>query len=138
MASKNRKLREQFSSEFAACASALRGVTAWVNGATSPSREELRAKIGENGGLFEAFMGPSVTHVVCERLATATRLRLKKAVAGRSLKVVTPAWVLDSIREGRKLPEAGYAVEGMTEVGQKNISSFFGGGGKKAKTRKGK
>lgn len=143
MASKNRKLRAQFAEEFATSGGtdALRGVTCWVNGATTPTREELRVSIGKGGGAFETYMGPAVTHVVCERLATATRVRLQKAVGGRSLKVVTPAWVVDCVREGRKVSEAGYAVDGMTEKGQKSISVFFSGGsgaGGKKKTKIGK
>lgn len=136
MASKNAKLRSQFAQEFAGAATVLAGVTVWVNGATTPSREEMRVAVGAAGGKFETYFGPAVTHVVCERLSTATKTRLNKAVTGRSLKIVTPAWVVDCFTERRRMAEAGYAVEGVVEKGQKGISAFFESGAKKG--RKGK
>lgn len=136
MASKNAKLRSQFAQEFAGAATILCGVTVWVNGATTPSREEVRVAVGAAGGAFETYFGPAVTHVVCERLSTATRTRLKKAVTGRSLKIVTPVWVVDCVKEGRKVAEAGYAVDRVVEKRQTGISAFFGSGSKQAREGK--
>jgi hypothetical protein len=131
MAAKNRKLRAQFAAEFAGARAAgsggaLSGVTAWVDGATRPPRERLRTLLGENGGALETYLGAGVTHVVCERLADATRVRLRKRVRTSGLKVVTPLWVVRCVEEGRRLPEAGFEVAGMGDPGQANIASFFG------------
>lgn len=133
---KNQKLRDQFAAEFSKAVPGtrsgadglFRGVTIHVNGATRPSREKLRALVGEQGGLFETYLtAGAVTHIVSEQLAAATRLRFRKMVKSGSVHVVTPAWVVDSATAGRLLPPADYAVPGMTEPGQNSIASFFGG-----------
>lgn len=134
MRAKNQKLRDQFEAEFAgsgegksrSTCDVFRGITIHVNGATRPSREELRVLVGERGGGFEAYLTAGVvTHIVCERLAAATRLRFRKMVKSRSVHVVTPAWLVDSAAAGKILPVADYSVPGMTEPGQKSVASFF-------------
>lgn len=125
MIEKQRKLREQFSSEFCAFTSAIfDAVVIWVDGYTTPSRLQLRQLIGERGGRLETYFSvDKVTHIVAETLATATRKRLKNMTA--AFKVVTPKWVVDSIQRGVRLPEKNYSVHGMTDPSQKNVASMF-------------
>jgi hypothetical protein len=131
---KVRKLREQFDADFAdregpPCAgnhSLFAGVTVWVDGATTPSREQIRELVGARGGRFETYFTPDcVTHVICKTLAQATRLRLQKIVGAKRISVVDPTWITDSIGSDRLLPAARYPVQGMTDPSQRSIASFF-------------
>lgn len=119
-------------------ATALRGVCIWVDGRTQPSREELRALVGRAGGRFETYFHRAlVTHVVGTHFPPNKAAELRKMVAtsgsgssrgkgsaGRQLPVlhvVTPQWVVDSVREQRRMPEWRYGVSDVCASG--------GGGG---------
>lgn len=125
MVEKQRKLRQQFSSEFRTPTSTIfDGVVIWVDGYTTPSRLQLRQLIGARGGKLETyFSADRVTHIVAQTLAAATRKRLNHMTA--PLKVVTPKWVVDSIQRGVRLPERDYPVRGMTDPLQKSVASMF-------------
>lgn len=104
----------------------LRGVVLWVDGYTSPSRLRLRDLAGRHGGALETYFDADVvTHVVAETLAAATRIRLQKCVSAARVRVVTPAWVVDSVRHARRLPESRYPVTGMRQRAQKTIPDIF-------------
>jgi BRCT domain, a BRCA1 C-terminus domain len=131
---KVQKLREQFDADFAdragtPCAGNARlfeGVNVWVDGATTPSRDQIRELVGTRAGRLETYLIPDcVTHVVCETLAQATRLRLRKMVDSKRISVVTPRWITDSIATDKILPTAQYPVSGMTDPSQRSIASFF-------------
>lgn len=132
MEAKNQKLRKQFSQEFSHAPESekkrlFRDVTVWIDGATKPSREELRAIIGNHGGRYETYLTPGmVTHIVAQQLAHATRLRLQKMVSSKRAHVVKPDWILDSVNSGKLLPVADYALDGMNDPSQKSIRNFFG------------
>lgn len=131
------KLRDQFANDYRETSdekgaeleskdrSLFRGVTIWVDGATRPNRDELRDIVGSQGGRFETYLTGAVTHVICTRLAQATKLRLRKMVHSKRVHVVRPEWVEEAVRT-RKLPSvAKFSVDGMAEKGQKSITAFF-------------
>ena len=136
MQEKTRKLREKFASEFDSDDKGdsskepqngiLEGVTIWVDGLTKPGREELREIVGKHGGEFEVYCTGKVTHVIAEKLATATRLRLGKMESGRKrIWVVRPSWVVESVKKGIRLDEGDFKVEGMGDPRVKSINKFF-------------
>lgn len=125
MRAKTRKLRAQFGREYGGVrGGALSGVVAWVDGYTTPTRLQLRDVLGRHGGALETYFTDRVTHVVAETLAAATRKRMK-GMTKRTFKVVTPAWVVQSVREGRRLDEADFQVKGMGEPGQRSVANMF-------------
>lgn len=128
MRHKNRKLREQFSAEYTsegATSSALKGVVAWVDGYTRPTRMQLREILGRNGGSLETYFTPGrVTHIIAETLAAATRKRLK-GMTKSSFKVVTPLWIVKSVEAGRILDERQFQVKGMKDPTNKSVADMF-------------
>lgn len=53
------------------------------------------------------FASTSVTHVICLQLAGSKAEQLSKS---KSLRIVRPDWVVDSVKEGRLLAESKYSV----------------------------
>ncbi|CAK7567717.1 MAG: deoxycytidyl transferase [Sporothrix epigloea] len=94
----------------------FKDVTIHVASYTQPPPEELRRMLVLHGAQFIKYLDykTMVTHIV------ASTLPPKKADEWRRLRVVRPAWVVDSIAAGRLLPWSDYRLihEGP---GQKQI-----------------
>jgi len=132
MAVKEHKLREQQRKDAQAATGCqnldsgpMRGVCIWVDGRTDPPREVLRTLITRAGGRFETYLHRDlVTHVVATHFAKGRAKELRRAAqklgggAGRALNVVSPAWVVDSVRAGRPLPEWKYSVDDVSRDAQ--------------------
>jgi hypothetical protein len=84
----------------------FRGLVFYVNGATEPPQNELREMLVKNGGEFQYHHSGRVTHVVAEQLSGTKTLKL-----GPSHHVVRPAWILDSIAKGTRLPTTKYEMD---------------------------
>ena len=83
----------------------LAGVAIHVNGYTQPSSDELRRLIGIHGGHYLNYFQRGTNHyVICCNLSKA-----KKADWLRY--AVRPAWIVDSINIGHRLPVADYYLE---------------------------
>ncbi|KAF2457675.1 hypothetical protein BDY21DRAFT_391902 [Lineolata rhizophorae] len=84
----------------------FRGVVAHVNGYTQPSLQDLHKLIVTHGGGFQQYLDgkTAVTHII------ASSLTPKKKVDFRKYRVVKPAWVVDSVKEGKLLPWDRYRV----------------------------
>ncbi len=99
------------------------GVVVYVNGLTGifsppfflhpktnaalaePPADTLKRLLQQHSGEYSAFNIPSlVTHVLATNLCDAKLKATPKQV------VVTPAWVVDSIAAGRRLPVADYIL----------------------------
>ncbi|KAJ5129731.1 uncharacterized protein N7515_005770 [Penicillium bovifimosum] len=82
------------------CPLIFRGVVAHVNGYTQPSLQDLHRLIVSHGGGFLQYLdGKTVaTHII------ASALTPKKREEFRRYRIVSPAWVTESIRAGRLLP----------------------------------
>ncbi|KAI8825940.1 BRCT domain-containing protein [Fimicolochytrium jonesii] len=96
----------------------FKGCCFYVNGyQNGVSDLDLRALIQRHGGTLSITLGMrTVTHMVCTALAGG---KTQKLLAGRkptTLRIVRPEWVLDSVKEGRRLPERGYGVIGAEDV----------------------
>lgn len=85
----------------------LRGCAIYVNGRTDPPYAELRRLILLHGGRFVPYLDAKrdVTHVV------TTDLTPQKRREFQALRVVRPAWVVDSCRLRAPQPCAVYALE---------------------------
>jgi len=78
-----------------------------VNGYTNPSVQVLREMITSNGGLFHAYLDTKglVTHVVASNLTGVKVHQLKH------MKIVRPEWIVDSVKQGVRLPWQDYRLE---------------------------
>lgn len=85
----------------------LRGCAIYVNGRTDPPYSELRRLILLHGGRFVPYLDAKrdVTHVV------TTDLTPQKRREFQTLRVVRPAWVVDSCRLRAPQPCAAYALD---------------------------
>ena len=100
------------------------GVSIHVNGITDPPWIDLKDIMLANGGRFANYYSRvSVTHIVCAGLTAAKLAALKKADRNHP-PVVRPAWVTESLKAGKLLPCASFALEGTLEPGQRRIAAF--------------
>eukprot|EP00931_Biecheleriopsis_adriatica_P105291 TRINITY_DN79853_c0_g1_i1.p1 TRINITY_DN79853_c0_g1~~TRINITY_DN79853_c0_g1_i1.p1 ORF type:complete len:620 (-),score=116.18 TRINITY_DN79853_c0_g1_i1:37-1896(-) len=117
MVEKNRKLKEQFAaaalsssatSAGEAAKSIFQGLSFWMTGRTCLPDQELKRLIVENGGVYEQYGFTRVSHIIADNLAAGNQTwgELKRRM--KRGHVVTSSWVLDSIKEGRRLPETRY------------------------------
>ncbi|KFZ03359.1 hypothetical protein V502_11020 [Pseudogymnoascus sp. VKM F-4520 (FW-2644)] len=94
----------------------FRGIVAHVNGYTQPSLNDLHKLIVIHGGGFVQYLDgkTTATHII------AANLTPKKAIEFRNYRIVKPAWIVDSVANGKVLPWQSYKVldEG---VGQKTL-----------------
>lgn len=88
-----------------------------INGRTDPDIMTLRKLIVINGGKFVHHLKnkSSATHIVAEHLPP------KKRHEFANCKVVRPAWIMDSIKNGKILNWALYRIDGLNPFGQKQI-----------------
>ncbi|AOW06891.1 YALI0F09141p [Yarrowia lipolytica CLIB122] len=93
----------------------------YVNGYTRPSANELRRMIVIHGGVYLTNLHLSgktgVTHIV------ASNLTKKKKLEFQSYKVVTPDWVVDSVKESKVQDWAKYRL--IVDTGNKNVLGLF-------------
>ena len=73
MANKVRKLREQ-NEGILQQSMLFHGIVIYVNGYTTPSKEELRQLIVQHGGQFEAYQTSKITHMIATHIPD-TKLR---------------------------------------------------------------
>ncbi|PWN20121.1 hypothetical protein BCV69DRAFT_277889 [Microstroma glucosiphilum] len=85
----------------------FQGCTIYINGHTVPPYAELRRLIVLHGGNFMAYLDQKspVTHIV------ASNLTPKKRVEFAAYRVVTPQWITESIRLGKRLAWHDFKVE---------------------------
>ncbi|CUS20815.1 LAQU0S01e15258g1_1 [Lachancea quebecensis] len=88
----------------------------YINGRTFPDRLQLHQMIIIHGGSFKHFLSgkKSVTHII------ASNLTAKKRIEFQNYKVVTPAWVTESIAASKRLPWQDYALI-TGEYGQQKL-----------------
>ncbi|KAI0405963.1 BRCA1 C terminus domain-containing protein [Xylaria palmicola] len=119
------------------------GVVVYLNGSTHPliSDHKLRHVLAEHGGSMSSHLGRRrVTHVILGRPAAAgagagaggglAGGKLQREIArtgGAGVKYVGVQWVLESIRAGRRLPEARFADLKIAARGQSSVYGLFSG-----------
>ncbi|EIN07940.1 hypothetical protein PUNSTDRAFT_135458 [Punctularia strigosozonata HHB-11173 SS5] len=82
----------------------FKGLSLYINGYTDPPEHKLRELIVQHGGTYQAYMDQKsyITHIITSTL-TAAKIR-----EFARMKVVTPAWLVDSIAQGALLPWQAY------------------------------
>ncbi|KAF9519523.1 hypothetical protein BS47DRAFT_1358126 [Hydnum rufescens UP504] len=83
----------------------FKGVQIYINGRTEPPLQELRTMILEHGGIFTLIWIENLcTHIV------ATQLTPNKVKEYAQMKVVTPAWIVESVQQQALLPWRNYIL----------------------------
>ncbi|KAK7202772.1 hypothetical protein BZA70DRAFT_251773 [Myxozyma melibiosi] len=96
----------------------FKGCCIYVNGYTNPSITELHRIIVLHGGKFSQYLDSKteVTHII------ASSLTPKKLVELRTSRVVSPAWIVDSVNQGRLLPWHDFRI-GIPRTSQKFLET---------------
>ncbi|KAI9762544.1 MAG: hypothetical protein M4579_000347 [Chaenotheca gracillima] len=130
------------------------GLVFYVNGSTTPlvSDHMLKYQIAQSGGRVAIHLGRrQVTHVIIGRpigrqdsemtsnqpgqgrveagggMAAGKLQKEVKRVGGCGVKYIGVEWVLESIKAGKRLPEARYPGVRTTAAGQKSVYDIFSG-----------
>ncbi|KAI3326011.1 BRCA1 C terminus domain-containing protein [Xylariaceae sp. AK1471] len=115
------------------------GVVVYVNGSTHPliSDHRLKHVLAEHGGKMSSHLGRrKVTHVILGRpagtgcgsgggLAGGKLQREISKIRGPAVKYVGAQWVLESIKAGKRLPEARFADLKMASKGQQSVYGLY-------------
>ncbi|XP_022662442.1 DNA repair protein REV1-like [Varroa destructor] len=108
MTAKIQKLEIQFQADnrqFEKKSDIFQGVSIHVNGYTQPPADELRRLIGVHGGGYMNYFVRGANHfVICCNLSKAKKTDWLRYA-------VKPEWIVDSIKEGRRLAVADYYLE---------------------------
>lgn len=137
MVEKNRKLKEQFAAAAAKAEHAegsgdgakppvFRGLTFWMTGRTCIPDQELKRLIVEHCGVYEQYGYTRVTHIIADNLASGNQTWRELRKRTKRGHVVASSWVVDCVREGRRIPEARYLPKCLAE--SSTILSFVDGG----------
>lgn len=113
----------------------FRGLTLYINGSTHASGVSdhyLKSLFVQNGGSLSIALGRrTVTHVIVgtgKGLLAAGKIQKEVTkVRGKGIKYVTAKWVIDSVENGKRLPETRYqgvhvAMKGQMGIGGKTTS----------------
>lgn len=124
----------------------LAGLTFYINGSTYPliSDHKLKQLISQHGGRLSIHLGRNtVTHVIIGApsghgskvgngagggLAGSKIQKEIAKVKGKGVKFVEVAWLVESIKAGKRLPEAGFVGLKLAAKGQGSVYGLFGGG----------
>ncbi|KAM0552505.1 hypothetical protein ACHAPJ_007833 [Fusarium lateritium] len=115
------------------------GVVAYVNGSTFPliSDHKLKQLITEHGGQMSLHLGRRrVTHVILGRpagghagagggLAGGKLEKEIRKTAGCGVKFVGAEWILESLKAGKRLPEARFSNTKMAPKAQGSVYGLF-------------
>ncbi|OMP85048.1 DNA repair protein REV1 [Diplodia seriata] len=115
----------------------FRGLCFYINGSTAPmiSDHRLKQLLAMHGASTSIALGRrTVTHVIlgCSGEGGAggglAGGKLQKEIArvgGKGLRYVGVEWVVESVRAGKRLPEAGFSNLKIAAAGQKSVYGMF-------------
>jgi len=124
---KLREIQQQPHSEMVK-SSIFKSCIMFINGYTNPPIEELRRLIHQHGGETIAYRAIRITHFVCNNFTDA---QLKAEYSKIRLNVqnrvhnVTSAWILDSIKQMKRLDENHYSPQGLSFQHGRDISTML-------------
>ncbi|KAL8681265.1 MAG: hypothetical protein Q9224_006868, partial [Gallowayella concinna] len=118
------------------------GLCVYINGSTAPLVGDHRLKqlLAENGARVSIALGrKTVTHVVLgtpNGAASASKgaggglaaTKIQKEISrvgGKGVKYVGVEWVLESLKAGKRLPEAQFSNITLAAKGQKSVYGMF-------------
>ncbi|KAF2102177.1 hypothetical protein NA57DRAFT_17540, partial [Rhizodiscina lignyota] len=106
----------------------------YINGSTAPliSDHKLKRLLAEHGARMSIALGRrSITHVIlgtnCRQggvgggLAGGKIQKEVTRVGGKGIKFVGPEWVIESIKAGKRLPEARFSNLKLASKGQQSV-----------------
>ena len=96
----------------------FKGVSVYIDGHTQVPYQTLRQLICDHGGHFDPyFYGTGTTHFVAENVSHARMrrllecsIRLNPRKEIKDMYIVTPEWITESVKEGRRLGENGFSL----------------------------
>ncbi|KXN91972.1 DNA repair protein rev1 [Leucoagaricus sp. SymC.cos] len=100
----NQALEDKTTADTGTTTGIFQGIAIYINGWTRPSVQELRKLIVENGGVFQPYLDrkSTVTHIITCSLTPA------KVKEFKSMKVVRPEWLTESVSAETLLPWQDY------------------------------
>ena len=116
------------------------GLVIYINGSTYPmvSDHKLKQLLAENGATLSIHLGRrQVTHVILGKpcgthgsgagggLAGGKLEKEIRRIGGCGIKYVGVDWALESIKAGKRLPEAQFANLKLAAKGQGSVYSMF-------------
>lgn len=108
MAAKKAKLENQFlyqiDKEGGERSDIFQGVSIFVNGYTKPTAEHLKRIMLMHGGVYHHYESSNTTHVIASNLPDCKVKQLK------TLNVVKPSWITDSLKAGTLLDYKKYLL----------------------------
>ena len=123
---KRYKLGKQFARGVDVKADFMKGVACWCDGCPEGvAVEELRRMIIETGGTWYASPCSAITHVLVENLPYSKVERFRKLPMHSSKTYVSPRWLVDSYKQGRRLSHGDYIPEQLRTKGQRQINQVF-------------
>lgn len=114
----------------------FRNLNFYINGSTYPliSDHKLKHLLVSHGGSLSIALGRrTVTHVILGELSSPNGSgagggiaagKIEKEIAtcrGKGVKFVRAAWALESIKAGKRLPEAGFVKLKLAPKGQRSV-----------------
>lgn len=119
----------------------FRDLTVYVNGSTAPivSDHQLKRLLVTHGARVSIALGRrTVTHVILGRpngmlvgsgsgggLATSKIQKEIRSKVGNTVKFVTVEWVMESIKQGRRVPEGRFEALRLAPKGTGNLVGMF-------------
>nr|CCA18314.1 DNA repair protein REV1 putative [Albugo laibachii Nc14]CCA18413.1 DNA repair protein REV1 putative [Albugo laibachii Nc14] len=105
------------------CSQLFAQIVIFVNGYTSPSKEELRRLIIQHGGDFEHYQTPRVTHIIATHIPLAKLRQSKKA--RNPIPIVIPEWIVQCVAQSKILALKSFLYHGIHDSTQDTLYSSF-------------
>lgn len=117
MEAKITKLEEQFSASSNPYrkSNLFSGISIFVNGLTNPSADELKRIMMVHGGTYHHYERSHTTYII------ATNLPDVKVRNMNTSKIISPQWVVDSVKEMRVLDYTRYLLYTNQKVSQPSL-----------------
>ena len=115
--------RTDLASEFVESSNVFAGCVVHINtAAVHPELSMFHASkiVQANGGVGLVFPSSSATHYVTSQLSFA-----KKDLRNNCTHIVTPQWIVDCVKEKRRMPEGRYPVPGHAASAKGTMAGFF-------------
>jgi DNA repair protein REV1 len=100
------------------------GCYVFVNGYTDPPRNEIQRLVSINGGNFDSYQTSRTTHFICD-IFPNTKLKELRKPKRVHIFYTTVQWLVKSVEEGRRLPEAEFLPQGLAHQHGVSMTNFF-------------
>ncbi|XP_050337109.1 DNA repair protein Rev1 [Bactrocera neohumeralis] len=117
MEAKITKLEEQFSagSNPYRKSNLFSGISIFVNGLTNPSADELKRIMMVHGGIYHHYERSHTTYIIASNLPDVKVRNMNTS------KIISPQWVVDSVKEMRVLDYTRYLLYTNQKVSQPSL-----------------